>query len=443
MSARTLLLATTTLAVCLSARSSLLHAAGYALLEQSAESQGTSHAGSAARADDPSTLFYNPAGMARLPGYQITISGSYISPQSTLYSGAASTNTPFGPVPVSGTLGRDVGVDAVLPALYATAQIAPDWHVGLSVTSPFGLVTKDDTSSIARYYGLTSKLTTFDIAPAVSWQALPNLALGGSLIVETADTRLSNAVDFGTIGAGLGLARFGLLPGRADGVGTAKGSDTAVGYQLGALFEPVPGTRIGLDYRSTIYHDVTGTIAFTGVPAPLAPGFTTQSAQAKLITPANISLGVAQDIGPVTLLAGVTGTQWSRFRQLLVTYTGGASLTDERWRDTVTVSGGADWHINDRFTLRAGAAWDQTPVPDRYRTPRIPDGDRTWLSAGATWKATDHLALSVAYTHIFIDDTKVALIDAGPGTPNFLRGNLAASFSNQVNIVAAQARYAF
>lgn len=419
------------------------HAAGYALVEQSAESQGVSHAGAAARADDPSTLFYNPAGMARLPGYQITVSGSYISPSASLQSGSASTNVRGGTLPVSGVTGTDAARDAFLPALYATAQIGRDWHVGLSVTSPFGLTTKYDTSSIARYYALTSVLRTTDIAPSVAWQALPNLSFGASLIVETADARLSNAVDFGTIGAGAGLARFGLLPGRADGIATVRGGDAELGYQLGVIYEPIPGTRLGLDYRSTIYHKVTGSVSFQNVPALLAPSFPYQRASAKLITPGNLTLGLAQDVGPVTLLGGLTYTQWGRFQQLQANFVSGGSLTEEKWHDTVTVNAGADWHLNDALTLRAGVAYDQTPVKSQYRTPRIPDGDRYWISVGATYAVTKNISVSAAYSHIFVQDTKVSLTDLGAGTPNFLRGNLNANYSNAIDIFATQAKLAF
>jgi long-chain fatty acid transport protein len=122
---------------------------------------------------------------------------------------------------------------------------------------------------------------------------------------------------------------------------------------------------------------------------------------------------------------------------------GGSSLTQENWRDTWSVALGADYSVTDKLTLRAGTAWDQTPVTDADRTPRIPDSSRYWLSVGATWKPIDHLALSVAYAHLFADDPKVNQVDQGPGTANFLRGNLLAAYEANVNIVAVQATLAF
>jgi long-chain fatty acid transport protein len=418
-------------------------ASGFALLEQSATYQGASYAGAAARSDDPSTLFYNPAGMTQLPGYQFSISGSVIMPQANLNAGSASLNTPYGPVPAGGTVGHDAGESVLLPSFYATAQVAPDWHVGLAVNSPFGLSTKYEPDSIARYYALTSSLVTTDFAPSVAWQPLPTLSVAAGLRVEIADARLSKAVDFGSLGALYGIPGF--APGQNDGISSVKGNDTAVGWQVGLLYEPVPGTKIGFDYRSPIFHKLSGSIAFTGVPGPLAPSpvFSGANAVAKLVTPDTFSLSLAKDIAPVTLLASLDYTLWSRFKDLLVNYPGGSSLTQENWNNTFMFSLGADWHVTDTVTLRSGAAVDVTPVSDAYRTPRIPDNNRYWLSLGATWKPIPKLAISAAYSHIFVTGSSVNQLDLGPGTPNFGQGNLQASYNNQINILSLEATLAF
>jgi long-chain fatty acid transport protein len=410
-------------------------ASGYALLEQSTEAQGASYAGSGARADDPSTLFYNPAGMTRLPGYQVSLSGAFILPQAVLESGTSYAG---------GTTGRDAGENVLLPSLYATAQIAPDWHVGLAITSPFGLATKYDAASIARYYAQTTSLTTINIAPSVAWQPLPVLSVAAALRVEVADARLSQAVDFGSVVNGFIPGYPGYAPGRIanDGLATVKGNDAAVGWQVGLLYQPAPGTRLGFDYRSAIYHKLSGSMAFgnvpQGLPLPLQQAlsatFAGGPATAKLVTPDTLSLSVAQDIGPVTLLGGVDYTLWSHFKTLMVNYTGPAFDIQENWRDTVMLSAGADWHVAADWTLRGGFAFDETPTRDANRTPRIPDANRYWLSVGATWKPIPRLALSAAYSHIFVDNSTVNL------TSN---GSLSAGFNNQIDILSAEATLSF
>jgi long-chain fatty acid transport protein len=418
-------------------------AAGFALKEQSAIDQGASFAGVSARADDPSSLFFNPASMAKLPGYQVSINASVIAPDSDLHQGTGNTTALLGGGPTTGTVGGNGAATEFLPSIYATAAVAPGWHVGLAVTSPFGLVTKYSQASVARYWAETSSLKTINVAPSVAWQALPQLAVGAALNVETAEARLSNAVDFGAIGALNGLGPYGYLPGTKDGIATVKGSDTAVGFQLGLLYEPLPGTRIGVDYRSAMFHHLTGSISFQDVPPLLASSFPGGAAAAKLPEPDIASAGIAQVLGDWTLLGEVTWTHWARFHQLLVTYTGGSSLTMEDWRDSWGVAAGADYRLTDKITLRGGVAWDQTPVADPNRTPRIPDGNRYWLSAGITYRPVPALALSAAYSHIFVSNGAVSLIDGGPGTDNFLRGNLEATFLNSIDIASLQATLAF
>lgn len=418
-------------------------AAGFALKEQSAIDQGASFAGASARADDPSTLFFNPAGMTQLPGYQISISGSLIAPQANLNSGFATANSPFGPLPLGGTASGEAAQDQLLPSFYATAEVAPDWHVGLAVNSPFGLTTKYDTNSAARYYALTSYLRTYDFTPSVAWRALPQLSVSAGLQVEVADARLSSAQDFGLIGAGLGIPGF--APGKNDGIATVKGNDTAVGWQAGLLYEPLAGTRIGFDYRSAVFHTLSGSVNFQGVPAPLTavPTFAGGSGTAKVATPDIISLGVAQDIGDFTVLAQLDYTLWSRFKNLLVVWPTGTSLTQENWNNAVTASLGADWRVAPDWTLRTGVAFDQSPVTAADRTPRIPDNNRYWLSIGATWKPMPKLAISAAYTHIFVSNSSVNLADLGPGTANYLRGNLAAAYTGEINMVSLQGTFSF
>lgn len=442
MKSRLLILGSTSLCLVAALASHPAAAVGFELLEQSAESQGASHAGTAARADDPSMLFFNPASMGSLPGNQVAISFTLIAPSAHQDRASLRASSAIGGFPLSGTSNYDTATNAVVPTFYGIVQVAPDWHVGLSVTAPFGLTTQNSPTSVARYWGLTSQLVTTDVTPAVSWNPVPNLSIGAGLIIEMASARLSNAVDFGSILAELGAP---VLPGSRDGVSTLKGSDTALGWQIGAVYQPRLGTRVGIDYRSTIYHRLTGSTTFENVPLPLtiSPAFTSQAASAELAVPGNLTVGLTQDVGAFTLLLGATWTQWSVFRNLNVVYGPTVNTTVENWHDTATVSAGADYHLNEQWTLRGGVAWDQTPVPDSTRSPRLPDGNRYWLSVGATWHVTPAVAISAAYSHIFVDGATVALVDPGPDSPNFLRGTVNATYTNHIDIGAIGARFAF
>jgi len=422
-------------------------ASGYALKEQSAVGQGSAFAGATARGDDPSLLFYNPATLAMLTGRQAALVGSYIRPQAEARSGSASRAAAFGGSPITGSLGDDAAADAFVPAAYVTAQLSPEWSLGLAVTAPFGLVTKYEPDFIGRYHAQTSSLRTINIAPTIGYRPVPSLALGAALQIQQADARLSSATDFGAIGAARGLGGLGFAPGRFDGRTTIEGDNVSLGIQLGAIWEPQPGTRVGLAWRSAITQELKGDATFEGVPALLAPGFRNQRASAKVATPDIITLGLAQQVSERwTFLADFQWTNWSRFRELRIEFQNlspPANVTDESWRDTFSVSLGAEYRWSDMLRLRAGVAYDPTPVREDTRTPRIPDSDRYWASVGASWQVLPNVELTAAYTHIFADDARVQLRAGGPTSPEFFRGNLDANYRASVDIVAVAARISF
>jgi long-chain fatty acid transport protein len=422
-------------------------ATGYELREQSAVNQGASSAGASAKSDDPSFLYFNPAAMAWLPGTQTTIVGSGIFGRAEAQSGSAARTAVLDSNSISGSLGGDAAQDAFLPALYGSVALGEHWHLGLSITSPWGLVTKYPADFIGRYHALTSSLRTVNITPSVAWRPLPNLAIGVGLQIQYADARLSQAVDLGAVGfLNLGLRRAGFRPGAADARATVTGDDIAVGWQVGAQYEPTPGLRLGAAFRSSMFHTLNGEAQVEGVQAALRAGFVPSGGQAKLTTPETLTLGFSQRIGNHwTLLTGAEWTNWSRFRDLVVRFDDGRapSVTQERWRDSWFISVGAEYRISEALVVRSGIAWDQTPVPNGTRTPRIPDTDRYWLSAGASWQPLQNVTLSAAYSHIIADESRVRLRDSGPGTNDFLRGDLTVNYSASVDIVSVQAAFAF
>ncbi|MES2710670.1 MAG: TonB-dependent receptor [Pseudomonadota bacterium] len=418
-------------------------ASGYALREQSALGQGSSFAGVPARGDDPSMLFFNPASMAWLPGIQTSIVGSLVIPRADLSGGSARRATALGGSTITGSASGDAASDALIPAFYTSIALGTDWHVGLAITSPFGLVTKYDSDFIGRYHGLTSELRTINITPSVAWRPIETLSIGAGLQIQHADARISNAVDFGAILAGRGAR---VTPGSLDGRATLSGDDLAFGWQVGAQWRPAPGTALGFAFRSAIHHELEGDTRFENVPAPLATTFRDGGGRVKLTTPESASLGLTQALTPdLTLLATAEWTNWSRFRTLIATFDTGLppTVTDERWRDTVFLALGAEYRVSQSVTLRTGVAWDQTPVRTEYRTPRIPDSNRYWLSAGLTWQVLPNVAFSAGYTHIFGNTADLALASGGPTSNNFTRGDLSARYSASVDIVTAQLRIGF
>ncbi len=169
--------------------------------------------------------------------------------------------------------------------------------------------------------------------------------------------------------------------------------------------------------------------------------------RAKLNLPPILCFGIRQEVTPqVALLGGVTWYGWSSFKEIRVKRgDGGDDLVNEqRYQDTVGVSIGGEYYWNDDLTLRAGFQYDPTPTKAGYRSSRTPDGDRYWLSAGASYDIMENMSVDFAYTHIFIDARKMdAERDFYVGTPLETQVSYDGSNDGSVDIVALGLRYRF
>jgi long-chain fatty acid transport protein len=114
-------------------------------------------------------------------------------------------------------------------------------------------------------------------------------------------------------------------------------------------------------------------------------------------------------------------------------------VTTLNWKNAFFASLGAEYRASPLWTFRAGVGFDQTPVTDANREPRFPDGDRTWISAGLRYRATDSLDIDVAASHVFFPQSKVALSPAIPGAA--LRGSLVGTTQAYANVVGLQLSY--
>ncbi|WP_448203364.1 OmpP1/FadL family transporter [Azospirillum sp. sgz302134] len=421
-------------------------AAGYFLKEQSASGQGTSFAGSATNAaGDASAMFFNPAALGVVNDNEVVGVLSGIFPTSQTTNARGTRTARLGGSTISGTANSDdIGVDAVLPTGYAAYAVSPDVKLGLSINMPWGLSTDYPENWVGRYHGIHSSLQTLNISPTVAYQLLPQLTVAGGLQFQYTKARLSQAIDFGSALAAAGVA--GVAPGSRDGIGEVKGDSWGFGFTAGTLYEPVKGTRIGLSYRSSVFQELEGDAKFQGVPAPLSGSFAPASIKAKLTTPDIIAAGVYQELtSQFAVMADVQWTNWSRFKELRIRYSNplrGDSVTEEQWNDSWFFSLGAAYKVTDKLTLRAGVAYDQSPVPDAFRTPRIPDSDRYWASVGVGYQITDSIRTDLGYSHVFAPTAKVNLTDPGTG-PNALRGNLTADYKAHVDVVALQTKISF
>ena len=176
-----------------------LLAAGYALREQSTTAQGNAFAGATAGADDVSYMFFNPAALGYVDKFELSALATLVSPKVELKTATASTVLG---TPISGsTQDDDIAENQVVPAFYAAAPLPLGLHAGIGVNVPYGLETQYSRDWVGRYHGVRSELQTVNINPALAWRPVKWLSAGAGFQAQYVDGTLSNAIDFGTIGA--------------------------------------------------------------------------------------------------------------------------------------------------------------------------------------------------------------------------------------------------
>lgn len=431
-------------------------AAGFQLKENSVKANGRAAAGSGAVAGDASVVINNPAAMTLFE--QNAVQADLFAIDLSFEIDATGTDA-FG-LPLQGGDGGDAGGVEPVPALSAVFPVGDTGlTLGAAVSAPYGLKTEYDRDWIGRYHAVESDVRIVDLTLAMSLDVTDRFSVGAGLIYESGDVTLSNAVDFGSAVCRPSAATGGLPPpfclpigGNAygpqqnDGFAEVQGDDTGIGWTAGIHWRPTDNFAIGLSHRSEIDLELEGDADFD-VPANVvpilgvgAPGqYVDTDVTAKLTTPSITTLSVAWQVNDTfALMADVSATDWHSLHTIDIDYASPQPTTSELydWEDSMFYSIGAEWALSEAFTLRAGLAYDETPVPDETRAPRLPDNDRNWYSVGLTWAPSDALDVSASYTRIQIDDPE---LDVESTSDSHLAGDA----EGYANVFGVSAQYRF
>jgi len=420
--------------------------AGFQLIEQSVSGLGNAYAGGAASAEDATTIFYNPAGMTRLNS-QFIAGVHFISPSAKFKDGGSSRV-----IPAIGSLGTDNGgdggVNAIVPNIYYLYKICDKSSFGIGINVPFGLATEYPNDWIGRYHAIKSDVKTLNINPAFAYKVTDKLSIGFGINVQYIKAELSSAIDQKLILASIGAppAIWSVAP---DGYSTMKGDNWEYGYNAGLLYEFTKDTRLGVSYRSRVKHSLEGDITFDNVHTflLLSPNFQNRTITADVDLPETASASLYSKISPkIALMADVTYTGWSRFKELRVKSKNGAQdiVTKENWNDSFRYSLGISYYYSDNTTYRFGVAQDKTPIQNAsFRTPRIPCESRRWISLGFGHKFKNNISFDLGAAYLFVKDSKINQIASPLNPENIVRGNLIGNYDNNVKIFSAQLNYEF
>ncbi|MFO1154072.1 MAG: outer membrane protein transport protein [Rhodospirillales bacterium] len=431
-------------------------ASGFALREQSPSALGNAFAGSGASAADLSYMFFNPAGITRLSGDQALAGMSVILPQAEFKNGSASTAS--GAPITGGDGGNSVVPENAVPVFYALWDVQRSFDLdqnikaGIGVNVPFALESDYADGWMGRYHALHSRILTVNVNPVVAYEVIDSLSVAAGLQVQYADARLSNAVDFGSLALTSPLLSRIARPGQQDGRASLDGDDVGYGYNFGILYEPWTGTRFGAAFRSEIDHNLRGDADFglgnSGIGALISANsgrFVDGKASARVTTPWSASFSFHHDVSEQWSVMGtVERTGWNSFDEIRVKFRNPAqpdSVTDEDWNNSWFGAVGVTYRPTEAWSLRTGFAYDESPIPGKKRTPRVPTGDRAWFSVGAGYQPFPNVAFDFGYAHLFFQDADIDL--AANEANNSSRGNLSGTMEASVDIISLQARIGF
>jgi long-chain fatty acid transport protein len=407
------------------------HASAFALSEQGVSGLGNAYAGAAAVAEDASTVWWNPAGMSRLPSGKHVLVGGHVNMPKTEFN-----NT--GSIPPSANVGGnggDAGDTTLVPNLFFAMDFNPALSFGIGVNVPFGLATKYEDNWVGRFQGIESEVMTLNINPSVSYKLSQRASIGFGLSYQRGKIDLLTAAP---VSPTLEVRNTTSIDG------------DAWGFNIGALFDLTPATRLGVHYRSALDYELDGTTSFRAVaplPAvPPSPLLQNGNVKLDLETPASLSFSVAHQLDSrLQLLGDITWTEWSRIQRLPLIRTSGTlagqtlvTLTfnfDDTWRFSV----GVNYKWQGPWTLRAGYAFDQSPVPDAAtRSVRLPDEDRHWFSLGATYQVSPSGRIDLGYTFVNIKDAEINNNQVAAS-----KGLVRGTYDANVNILSVSYQHSF
>ena len=353
------------------------YAGGLYLYEIGTEDLGLASAGTAARAQDASTVATNPAGMTRLNGKQLVVGVQ------ALYG---DVNYSMDNPNLTGP-GNIVGWLPGLNTFYSQS-ISDDLKIGVAVYGNFGLSLGFDEDWAGRFLVKDSTLLGVTVQPAFAYRINDSWSLG--------------------LGIGLNLGVFSLTrDSLAGNEKTLDDTDVAYNGRLGVLFTPTKQTRFGLTYAGKVDYqfdvDASGNLPAGGgrwdLPISTAVG-----------APQQVMFSAVQSLGEKWSVLGNIGWQdWSSFSDLAVSAGGVEIASSLDLQDTWHFALGTQYQMQSATRLNFGIAYDTSMYNDQNNTSlTMPSGVSWRFGTGVLQQLNEKASLGVAIEYLTSEDSRVS-----------------------------------
>lgn len=419
------------------------HAASFQVLDLSAATLGSAHAGTTV-SDGANVQAANPAATAFFTNPELSASFVGVFPRINYATNRATNFAGMNIIPSS--TANSPARNGMLPNFYLIYPINKQFSTGFSITTPFAFKTVYDDQSVARYFATESKILSFNFNPSIAIKPIDNFAVGLGLDIIHFKAQLDETLNTYPL-------TLGFLPSH-DFVFENKASDTNVGWNMGLLWKATNTTDIGFGYHSKIRLNLQGDATVNGLSLLEQffvgiPGVHNSSASASLTLPDYATASIKQKINSwFSLLGDITYTHWSVIKNITINYSGGntfpfwsnlpPAVTTYNFRNTWRVAFGQEYQLSPIWKLKTGIAYEQSPVRDEFRDARLPDNNRIWVSAGSNFKFTKNVDLDVGYAHVFVKNADVNLTSS-----TFTHQQFFANYTSSANLFGAQINYHF
>ena len=365
-------------------------AAAFQLNEHSASGLGRAYAGEAAIADNAAVLSRNPAAMTTFDKMALSVSGTYIKPDVDVAGDIYA-----GPTKLAPSSESDIAPDAFVPATYFIQPLNDQWAWGIGLFSNYGLSTEYSKTFAAGAGAGDTELLTFNINPNIAYRINSSFSVGAGINAVYAAAELNRYA--GALSAA--------IPGANSDTRLAhlKGDTWGFGWNVGTLYEINENNRLALTYRSQV------DLSFDGDFQGATSGNRVVDGNLKLDLPAQAEFAGYHRLNPqFAVHYSVNWTDWSAFKELKATSSsckdgeivGQCLQKPENFKDSLRYSIGSTWYINPSWEARIGFAYDNSPIEPEYRSLSIPDSDRVWYSAGATYHIDQDMSVDLGMAYL-------------------------------------------
>jgi len=397
-------------ALILSFSSKESYANGFIVGEQDAEAMGAGGAFTA-RADNPSAIFYNPAGITQLDGINAKLGTTLVTVQTTYQK------------PGGGDKSSNKDRIDTPTYFYLTGKINEKFSAGFGFYQPYGLASDWQSNWPGRHLVTYALLRTYFFNPVIAWKPTERISIGFGIIGAYSDINLNSRLSYRKIteATGVPLAE-GMLDG-VEGHSRLRGEGSGAGVNAGILYKVNDKIKVGISYRSPIRIRYFGRAEFRKSDSLISPFVAVINAlnfnsdvRAKITMPPQLLAGIAfSPTDKLTLEFDIDWRGWSQFDTIRIRFedkrVNGVKL-NSHWKDTITYRAGADYKVNDNISLRAGYAYDPTCIKNNRLDPLVPDSDKHAVTLGLGYK-WDKWTFDISNMALFFETASTHTSKAG------------------------------